>query len=165
MDKDKYFDIYKDSLEKYVNDYQQLDKQKLKHWDYDDDFFPDKQKYMPEFGDVDLDKYYSKYIKKNDNLYTDYWDTVHKKIKPPNVKKDQQNQGVVPHQFKVTDLVRGTINHPGWAEGRLNLFGGIIISTESPTSDGGDWSVPFYQVLWPNGVVETVGQDWIEMYV
>ena len=167
---------YRDYLEKYINKIQQLDKQKLKNWDYDpdDDFFPDKQKYMPEFGNVELDKYclnnrhYSKYIKKKQgNLYSDHRDSVHKKIKPTNVKKDQQSQPVtaVQYRFEVGDLVRGNSNHPDWPEAQLELLGGIIISTEDPREDGGDWSVPFYQVLWPGGVFETVGQDWIEMYV
>ena len=162
MDKNKY-------LEKYINDYQQLDKQKLSQWDDDyKNFFPDKQKYMPEFGDIDLDKYYSKYIKKQnlDSLYDPPDEIVKKEI-----KKDQQNQGVTPHQFKVGDLVRANANHPGldnnhpdWSEARLNLLGGIIISAED-LCDGGVWSVPFYQVLWPNGVVETVAHNWIESYV
>jgi hypothetical protein len=82
------------------------------------------------------------------------------------IKKDEWCQRVaVQRQFKVGDLVRGNNNHPAWPKDQLELFGGIIISTDGPTSDGGDWSVPFYQVLWPNGVLETVGQDWIEQYV
>ncbi|MAG25658.1 hypothetical protein CMI47_08780 [Candidatus Pacearchaeota archaeon] len=159
---------------KKLNIIKQLEgKKQLKYWDLKHkDLFPDKQKHTIKFGDVDLDKYclnnrsYSKYIKKKDSLYGDYWDSVGKELKSPDIKKDEWYQRVaVQHQFKVGDLVRGNNNHPAWPKDQLELFGGIIISTEGPTSDGGDWSVPFYQVLWPNGVLETVGQDWIELYV
>ena len=166
MDKDKYFDVYKDSLEKYINDYQQLDKQKLKHWDYDaddyDDFFPDKQKYMPEFGDIDLDKYYSKYTKQKDNLYSDYWDSVHKEIKSPNNKKDEWYQGVN-KRFNRGDLVQAATAHPGSADYEGQLLGGIVICTDAQGPSWGEWSRPFYKVLWPNGLVEDCPDDWLDI--
>jgi hypothetical protein len=172
MNKD-YEDLndYRDSLEKYINDYNQLDKQKFKKHNYDDDlferFFPDK--YQDEYN-----KYINKHLdaKKWDNLYNNHPDKGPQKGAPLDIKKDQWYQGVTPHQFKVGDLVRANANYPGldnnhpdWSEARLNLLGGIIISTESPTADGGDWSVSFYLVLWPSGAVDEVSQDWIELYV
>ena len=148
MDKDKYF-------EKYINDINQLeDKQKLKYWDLKHEVLkPDKQKYTIKFGDVDLDKYYSKYTKMKDNLYSDHLDSVH--------KKDEWYQGV-DKRFSRGDLVQASTTHPGSVDYQGQLLGGIVICTDAQGPSWGEWSRPFYKVLWPNGLVEDCPDDWIE---
>jgi len=132
--------------------------------------FNDKYKNL-YINNLELDKLESKRRALTKKLNKYIIDDIDKLKKPDydskyKIKKDEWYQRVaVRHQFKVGDLVRGNNNHPAWPKDQLELFGGIIISTDGPTSDGGDWSVPFYQVLWPNGALETVGQDWIELYV
>ena len=163
MNKDKY-------LEKYINDINQLEgKKKLKYWDLKHkDLFSDKQKHTIKFGDVDLDKYclnnryYSKYVKKQDNLYSDYWDSVHKEDKSPNIKKDEWYQGVN-KRFNRGDLVQATTAHPGSVDYQGQLLGGIVICTDAQGPSWGEWSRPFYKVLWPNGLVEDCPDDWLDI--